>query len=115
MKIWEEWRAVVLGAVAGSIVTMLLGFLVFGWVPGSTSATSGNVQSAASVVTALTVVCAAQFRADPNAAQNLEKLKETSSFEQGPYIEKGGWATMPGADAPVTGVAKGCANALIAP
>ena len=44
---------------------------------------------------------------------SLAALKETKSWEQRGYVEKGGWATMPGSTAePNREVATACAEAL---
>ena len=103
-----------MGALGGIVIMMLLGFLVFGWVPGSTSRQAGDDQSKASLLEAFSDICVARFNADPDAAANLAALKATNSFTQGDYVEAGGWATMPGSDKPVAGVAKQCASELVA-
>ena len=92
----------------------LLGFLVFGWVPGSTAAQAAKDEASAAVVAALTPICVSQFKSDAAAVANLERLKALTSYNQGGYVEEGGWATMPGSEKPMRGVAKGCANLLIA-
>ena len=43
----------------------------------------------------------------------MAELKKVGySWEQGKFIEKGGWATMPGATSPDTAVATACAEML---
>jgi hypothetical protein len=55
----------------------------------------------------------AQFKVSANAPASLAALKETKSWEQGGYVEKGGWATIPGSIAePNREVATACAEAL---
>jgi len=47
---------------------------------------------------------------------NLAALKKVDSWAQGDFVEKGGWAAMPGAAAPadrVSAVAKACASLLV--
>jgi hypothetical protein len=114
-RIWDEWKSVLLGATFGAMSIVLLGFLVFGWIPGGTSRQAGDTQADAAVVTAFAQICAAQFNSAPGAAANLETLKAMPSHSQGGYIENGGWATMPGSDQPAAGVAKECANVLTSP
>jgi hypothetical protein len=44
----------------------------------------------------------------------LVELKKIDTWSQGEFVEKGGWATVPGTNPPeqVTGVAKACASML---
>src|SRR5689334_19827514 len=35
---------------------------------------------------------------EADAAANLTELKKVNSWQQGPFVEKGGWATLPGSD-----------------
>jgi hypothetical protein len=46
---------------------------------------------------------------------NLAALKKTDSWAQGDFVEKGGWATVPGSSSPerVSAVAKACATLLV--
>ena len=61
---------------------------------------------------AKTGVPSAQNTAD--VADNLIALKKIDSWSQGDYVEKGGWATLPGPNVPgqVSAVAKACATLL---
>jgi hypothetical protein len=43
----------------------------------------------------------------------LKQLKEISSWEQGDYVKKQGWATMPGEKEPEGRVADECAKLLL--
>ena len=42
----------------------------------------------------------------------MVELKKVSSYQQGPFIEKGGWATLPGSDNANSAVARACAEML---
>ena len=67
----------------------------------------------AAVVVALTPICVAKFRADADATTKLAALKALSaSWEQGTFIEKGGWATRDGATSPDYQLARACAEKL---
>jgi hypothetical protein len=46
------------------------------------------------------------------AATNMVELKKVSSYQQGSFIEKGGWATLPGGDGANSSVARACAEML---
>jgi hypothetical protein len=48
------------------------------------------------LVSALSPICVDKFQHSVDAASNLIELKKVNSWEQGSFIEKGGWATMPG-------------------
>jgi hypothetical protein len=49
-----------------------------------------------------------------DAKENLVTLQKISSnWEQGQYVEKGGWATRPGASSPDYLLGRACADKLI--
>jgi hypothetical protein len=64
------------------------------------------------VVAALAPICADKFQHASDAAANLTELKKVSSWQQGSFVEKGGWATLPGSDPANSAVAQACANLL---
>ena len=68
------------------------------------------------VVAALAPVCVQRFQTGADSASNLVALKKVDAWSQGDFIEKGGWATIPGAKPieQVSAVAKACAS-LLAP
>ena len=39
-------------------------------------------------------------------------LRKTSSYDQAAYVQKGGWANMPGGTTANTDLARACADAL---
>jgi hypothetical protein len=47
-----------------------------------------------------------------DAGGDMTALKKTSTWEQATYVEKGGWATMPGSKAADSGVSQACAAIL---
>jgi hypothetical protein len=47
-----------------------------------------------------------------DVATNLTELKKVSSWQQGSFVEKGGWATLPGSDLANSAVAEACAKLL---
>jgi len=92
----------------------IVGFSWGGWVTGGTAESSAATRANSAVVAALAPVCAEKFKNTADVAANLTTLKKTDSWSQGDYVEKGGWATLPGANPPaqVTAVAKACATLL---
>jgi len=67
------------------------------------------------LVRALAPICADKFRHEADAAANLTELMKVNSWQQGSFVEKGGWATLPGSDPANSAVAQACANLLTVP
>jgi pimeloyl-ACP methyl ester carboxylesterase len=117
MEISGETKAAVKpalwGAAAGAIALAIVGFSWGGWVTGGTAETLAKNSAATAVVAALTPICVEKFRQAADASANLAEMKKaTYSWEQGRFVEKGGWATMPGSTEPNSAVARACAETL---
>jgi hypothetical protein len=102
------------GAIAGFLATVIIGFNWGGWMLGSTAQQMADKSATTAIVTVLAPMCADKFRAASDATLNMAELKKVSSWMQDSYIEKGGWATLPGEASPEHGVAQACANLLTA-
>jgi hypothetical protein len=101
------------GAVAGAAVAMIVGFSWGGWTLGSTVEKIAKEQAELAVVAALGPICVNQFRQAANASANLTELNKISyAWDRGTFIEKGGWAIMPGSKKADSAVAKACAETL---
>jgi creatinine amidohydrolase/Fe(II)-dependent formamide hydrolase-like protein len=101
------------GAVVGAVAIMIAGFWGFGWMLSSTADRMAKDQSEVAVVAALTPVCVARFEAQADAPAKLADLKKVAeSWDRSSFIEKGGWATAPGSNAPNSDVARACAEKL---
>lgn len=100
------------GAVAGSLLTMVLGFGWGGWQLQSHADRRAELQVNEAVVVALAPVCADKFRHADGAPATLVALKATDSWSRDSFVEKGGWATLPGSAEPKSGVAEACARIL---
>jgi hypothetical protein len=100
------------GAAAGAVATIFLGFNWGGWVTGGTAENMVRKSTSSAVVLALAPICVENFNRQANAAASLVELKKASAWEQSSFIEKGGWATMPGTTRPDSDVARACAEAL---
>lgn len=103
------------GAVVGAIALAIVGFTWGGWVTGSTSERLATTRADQATVASLVPICVAQFKKGPEMRVSLAKLKEIETWQQAEYVEKGGWAKMPGAGAgaePNREVASACAEAL---
>ena len=64
------------------------------------------------LVSALTPMCVEKFQHSADATEKLAEFKKVSSWQQGSFIEKGGWATMPGGGSSNAAVAQACATML---
>jgi hypothetical protein len=116
MNIPVETKPAIWGIVGGAIALAIVGFTWGGWVTGGTAESKATERANSAVVAALAPVCAERFKNTADAAANLTALKKIDSWSQGDYVEKGGWATLPGSHQPaqVTEVAKACATLLAA-
>lgn len=113
-KIPAATEPFLLGTVAGAIALAVVGFNWGGWVTGATADKMAETRADKAVGTALAPVCIAQFSKDPNAPATLKAFKALNTWEQGDYVGKGGWATMPGSKEkePSGVVVSACVEAL---
>src|SRR5215472_1816343 len=100
------------GAVIGAAAMSVLGFSIFGWTLRDTAERMAREQAQTAVVDALAPICVERFRQQPDASAKLKEFAKAMTWDQRLIIEKGGWATMPGADAPNSAVATACAERL---
>jgi hypothetical protein len=100
------------GAAAGAVITLIVGFNWGGWVTGGTAKEMVQRSTTSAVVSALSPICVDKFQHSAEAAVNMVELKKVSSYQQGSFIEKGGWATLPGSDRADSAVARACGEML---
>ena len=112
MKSHPAIKPAVWGAFGGAIVMTIVGFWGFGWVLASKAEVMAQSRAEAATVAALAPICVAKFEAQADVAIKLAELKKASTWERGTYIEKGGWATTPGAETTNSAVANACAEKL---
>jgi alpha/beta superfamily hydrolase len=106
-------RSFLWGAVAGALALAILGFSWGGWVTGGSAETLATSRAATAVVAALTPICVEKFQEAADSSANLTELKKaTYVSDQSKFVEKGGWATMPGSTEPNSAVARACAESL---
>jgi hypothetical protein len=99
------------GAVAGCVVTLILGFGWGGWMLGSKAQKMAEQSSSSAVVKALAPICVDNFQHAADSKATLVALKATDSWKQDSFVTKGGWATFPGNE-PNSNVAEACAKLL---
>ena len=93
---------------------MVIGFSWGGWMTGGTANKLAADQADTAVMAALMPVCVEKFMQNSDAKANLAILQKISTnWEQGQYLEKGGWATRPGAASSDYQLARACAEKLV--
>lgn len=117
MEISKETKAAVKpalwGAATGATALAIVGFSWGGWVTDRTAETLAKNRAATAVVTALAPICVEKFRQAADVSANLAEMKKAAyASDQSRFIEKGGWATMPGSSEPNSAVARVCAETL---
>ena len=114
---WDEARPtktiVFWSWVASVVLTMIIGFAWGGWVTGGTARSMAATMADDAVVKRLAPMCVTQFKQGPGMDQKLKELAKTDSWQRSEYIEKQGWATMPGEEKPDSKVASECARLLM--
>jgi len=114
MKLPIETKPAFWGVAGGAAALAIAGFTWGGWVTGGKAEATSLQRANSAVVVALAPVCVDKFQRTADVAANLIALKKVDSWSQGEFVEKGGWATLPGSNSPeqVTAVAKACALLL---
>ena len=103
------------GAVVGAAVVALLGFTMGGWTTAGNAEELARQQSMSAVVTALTPYCLERARNDPNSVALIAELIAAPGTSRLGLVEKAGWATPLGTEAPHRELARACQLALTAP
>ena len=111
-----EWtKPAVWSAVAGAVAITVIGFSA-DWVMTTGAATTlADEEAESAVLSALTPICVAQFRAE-NAQlreQQLAAIEKQSTWGRGDIVAAQGWATMPGTEEPNQDVAEVCSERLL--
>ena len=111
----EYIKPFALGLGVGAIVLLIVIFSA-GWVVTSGSAKAEARQMAAqAVLDRLAPIAVAQFMQDPNKEELLKEMKKLDSWgenNRSNYVQKQGWATMPGEKEPDGQVADEVARRL---
>ncbi len=102
------------GIIAAAVVLPLVSFSA-GWIVTTGYAEEKADQRATKAVNdRLATICVAQFPKGDEGTAHLAGLKAANYGDKGSFVSKGGWATMPGGEAPKDAVAKECADRLLA-
>jgi hypothetical protein len=99
-------------SVAVMVATMIVGFTWGGWVTGGTAQATAKAMAEDAVVHRLSSICVAAAQHDPQRQQKLKDLHAANEWDRADYVQKAGWATMPGDKDPDSKVAGECAKVL---
>jgi hypothetical protein len=109
----EPLTRLIQGIAIGAVATMIIGFYWGGWVTGGTARKMAQQDAKVATIAALAPICVDKFQHAVNAPEKLIELnKIIYVWDRDVFIEKGGWATMPGTTSPDTAVARACAEML---
>jgi alpha/beta superfamily hydrolase len=102
------------GIAVGAVASVVIGFSWGGWMTGSSANKLAAERPDTAVVAALTPICVEKFLQNSDAKANLAVLQKIStSWEKSDYLQKGGWATQPGATSSDYHLARACAEKLV--
>ena len=109
----EQIKPFAWGMAVGAVVLLIVVFSA-GWVVTSGSAQlKAKAMATDAVMDRLAPISIAQFMEDPNREARLKELKELDYWKRGEYVQKQGWATMPGEKEADSTVAAECARRLV--
>ena len=108
----ESLKRLLQGAFIGFLATVIVGFGWGGWTLGSTAKELAEKSASSAAIAALAPICVDKFQHATGAEEKLAELKKVSSWQQATFVEKGGWATLPGSDTANSSVARACADLL---
>ena len=104
------------GMAVGMVVLLIVIFSA-GWVVTSGSAKAeAKAMATDAVMNRLAPIAVAQFMQDPNKEERLKELRKLESWgenNRSNYVQKQGWATMPGEKEPDGQIADECARRLM--
>jgi hypothetical protein len=114
MKIPIETKPALWGAAAGAVALAIIGFSWGGWITGGKADSTAKTRVDEAVVLALAPVCVDKFERATEAPANRVALGKVDTWSRGEFVEKGGWATVPGKHSTerISAVAAACATLL---
>jgi hypothetical protein len=108
VDIQSKLKPVLLGAAVGAIAVAVIGFNWGGWV----TASGAKMATQQAIVASLAPICVSQFQRSADAVIRQAEMKKIGMWDQSSFVEKAGWATMPGSTEPDSAVAKACAGLI---
>jgi alpha/beta superfamily hydrolase len=111
-KIPPSLKPALWGAVGGAVLLAVVGFTWGGWMTAGTAERTAEARATTAVVTALAPICVSQFQLAADAPAKQGEMNKISVYERDTFVEKAGWATMPGSKTTDPNVAKACADLI---
>jgi hypothetical protein len=108
----ESLKRLSQGAFVGFVATAIIGFNWGGWTLGSTAKLMADKSALTALVAVLAPMCVEKFQHAADATTQLAALKKTGSWQQGNFVQQGGWATSTGTRSTDSAVAESCASLL---
>ena len=115
MNVPKDTKPMLWGGVIGVALCAVLGFTWGGWVTGATHRKDVALAGHNATVVALAPFCAERFRAQSDATAKMAELSKASTWERGTFLEKSGFAAMPGSKTGDSDIARACVELLMAP
>ena len=116
VKMKKEYIKPFTWGMAVGMVVLLIVIFSAGWVVTSSTAKAEAKEMATdAVMNRLAPIAVAQFMQDPNKEERLKEMKKLDSWgenNRSNYVQKQGWATMPGEKKPDEQVADEAARRL---
>ena len=102
-----------LGALAGALFAIWMGFGNFGWMLTRTAEAHAKKQSEIAVNAAYAGICREQFRSGADFPARIAALEKTDRWSRGDAVMKAGYAKIPGVKEPSRDIGQACADLLI--
>jgi hypothetical protein len=112
MQLPSNLKPTLWGAAWGAGLLALAGFTVGGWTTAGTAERTAEHRASTAVIAALAPICVSQFQLAGDTMTKQEELNKVSLYDRGSFVEKAGWATMPGSANAGPGVGKACAELI---
>ena len=107
-------KAAIAGFAAGALVSTFAGFVFGGWLTTSKADSIAQSKVSEAVIAVLAPICADRFNGSGDRQAKLTELKGKNKWERAVFIEKGGWAKSSRSNEASRGVARACAELIVA-
>jgi hypothetical protein len=107
-------KAAIAGFAVGAIVSTFAGFTFGGWLTSSKADSIAQSKVSKAVVAELAPVCADRFNRSGDKLAKLSELKGKNEWDRAVFIQEGGWAKSSGSNEASRGVARACAELIVA-
>lgn len=112
-KLHKDTNPFCIGALAGAVMAVWVGFDALGWKTATTAEALGKRSAETAMVAAYAGICSVRFNAAADVPARIAELKKVDRWSRGDVVAKTGFATMQGEKEPTSGVSSACADMLI--